>query len=371
MSNINITKTDDFDFRQRFVIEMTDEQEEILSRASVNLINTAFGGGFIKALTFSAVATPLHNRRKGYVREIFDKAWELGIEQGAVVSLLHPFSFSYYEKFGYGKVADHKIVRLPIRLLDTVPRCCDFRKFQDSETEWDELYAVHNEFCKNKQLMILQGDPAFFKLKDKEVWLYRENGKVTGYIAITTSKRLEINHYEDGVLTVHNIVYTTPAALKAVLGFIRMFEGELDDVEFTNIAMCPEIELYLHHDTHTKYRLLPDLMVRVLDSEKLLSAFDYPKQAGSFSIEVIDKLPTVNGKFAVKYGNGACKVGRLEESAVTDITVNASTFARLVYGYDGLTSETARFFEGITINGNADDFFRAFKKRPSGIFEHF
>lgn len=367
MRNITIKQTDDFPTRKRFEATMQNETGETLTKAIFTFAKISFGEGFVDTLNFSGVETPMKHRRKGYVREIFDFVINFGLEQGAVVSLLHPFSFSYYEKFGYGKVADHKILRLPIRLLDTVPRCCNLERA--TLENFSELYDLHNEFCKNRQLMMLYSDPKY--LKDKEIWIFRENGKATGYIIYTTSKRLEVNHYEDGLLSVQSIVYTTPAALKALLGFIRMFEGELDDVEFANLSTCPEVETYLRHDTHTRIRLLPDLMARVLDTEKLLSSFKYPKQEGSFTLCVEDKLPTVSGVFSVKYRNGGCEVKRLENSADFDIMVNASTLSRLVFGYDRLTSEQAHFCDGITITGSADDFFRAFTHRPSGMFEHF
>lgn len=369
MNNPIIKQTDDYPFRKRFELKFQSDEGETLTSGALTLIKTSFGEGFVDTLCFSGVATPMKHRRKGYVRELFDFAFKWGIENGAIISVLHPFSFSYYEKFGYGKVSDHRIVRLPIRLLDTVPRCCDFEKAGDSPEELEEIYALHNEFCKNRQLMMLYSDPRYFKGKD--LWVFRENGKMTGYITLTSTKRLEINHYEDGLLTVHNLVYTTPTALKSLLGFIRMFEGELDDVEFANLSCCPEVETYLRHDTHTHYRLLPDLMVRVLDTEKLLSLFNYPKQEGAFVLRVEDKLPTASGVFSVKFGNGACEVKRLDDDAAADITLSAPVLSRMVFGYDKLTVEQARFCDGITISGNAEDFFRVFSHRPAGMFEHF
>ena len=369
MHNAVLKQTDDYSFRKRFEIKLQDDEGETLTSGALTLIKSSYGDGFIDALCFGAVATPMKHRRKGYVRELFDVSFKWGIENGAIISVLHPFSFSYYEKFGYGKVSDHRIVRLPIRLLDTVPRCSDLERLNYSSDDLEEIYALHNEFCKGRQLMMLYSDPNYFAGKD--LWAFRENGKITGYVTVTSSKRLEINHYEDGLLTVHNIVYKTPTALRSLLGFIRMFEGELDDVEFANLSVCPEVETYLRHDTHTKYRLLPDLMVRVLDTEKLLKSFKYPKEEGSFILRVEDNLPTVGGVFSVKYGSYSCEIQRLDESREADITLSAPVFSRFAFGYDRLTAEQARFCDGISINGNAEDFFRAFSHRPAGMFEHF
>ena len=369
MKHYELVQTHDYALRGRYEMTMKDEQGQALTSGKMHLINTAWGDGFVKTLAFSGVATPLHLRRHGYVRELFQEALDWGIAQGAIVSVLHPFSFSYYQKFGYGKVSDHLIVRTPIRMLDFVPRCCNLVKMDSTDEGWQEVYKVHNKFCQNRTLMMLRDDPIFYG--KRTVYLYYENGEPTGYIAYSTEKTLHINHYEDGVMYVNEIAYLTPQALNALLGFIRMFEGELDDVEFANLTMCPEIDLLLRHNTHTRYRLLPDLMVRVLDTEKLFLSHKYPKQPGSFRIHVTDPLPTAGGSFCVEYGNDKVNVTRLQEDAQVDLTVDASTFARLVYGYDTLTPQQAAYMPGLSITGNADDFFRAFPKQNAGMFAHF
>lgn len=367
---ITVTQTHDFPLRKRYVIELCNEAGEVVSHGNFHLVRTAFGDGFVDTMLCSGVETPMQHRRHGYVRRIFDYALEWAAAQGVAVSLLHPFSFSYYEKFGYGKVADHLIVRLPIRLLDTVPRCCDLLPMEDTPEGWQELYDLHNTFCRRRQLMLQHSDPMFLK-RNKEIWIFRENGKATGYIGFETEKTLKVNHYEDGVIRVSHIVYTTPTALKALLGFIRMYEGELDDVEFGNLAMCPEAIMYLRHDTHTHYQLLPDLMARVLNTEKMLLAHRYPLETGSFRLRVNDTLPSVRGSFLVEYAAGKAQVSRLEENAPVDLTVGVSMLSRLIYGYDGLTAQQAAFVDDISLEGNAEDFFRAFGKKASGVFEHF
>ncbi len=369
MSNIELIKTHDYQFRKRYTVDLKDEDGTVLSHSTVSFFETAFGDGFVKTLGFSGVATPIQFRRQGYVRKIFDHIFEWAVNEDAAVSLLHPFSFSYYEKFGYGKVADHLIVRCPIRMIDFVPRENNFVRFEGDEATLQQLCELHNRFCRGRLLMMLRCDPKYFE--KKEVYIYYENGVPTGYISYSTQKRLEINHYEDGLMTVHDIVYTTPAALKAVLGFIRMFEGELDDVEFANIAMCPEVEMQLRHYTHTRYRLLPDISAKILNTEKMLLAHNYPKFEGAFCLKVEDNLPTVKGNFLVEYGDGKCNVKRVSETKSADITVNASTLARLMYGYDAITPEMAAYTDSIQVGERADDFFLAFKKRPAGMFEHF
>ncbi len=369
MTHFEMTQTHDLEHRKRYEVELRDENGLALSRAAVHFFETAFGDEFVKTVSFSGVETPVHLRRGGNVRKIFDHVFEWAINEGAVVSVLHPFSFSYYEKFGYGKVADHLIVRLPIRMIDFVPRENRFVKYEGDAATLGALCGLHNEFCRGRLLMMLRCDPKYFE--NKEIYIYYQDGKPTGYISFTTEKRLEINHYEDGLMTVKDIVYTTPESLKAIFGFIRMFEGELEEVEFANIAACPEVELMLRHHTHTRYRLLPDLAARVLNTEKLLLTHKYPKEKGSFVLKVDDTLPTVKGSFKVSYGDGKCEVTRVSDETPASITADSPALARLLYGYDAVTPEQAAYCDGIEVGDGAEDFFRAFGKRPAGMFEHF
>lgn len=369
MAQFVLTKTRELPLWRNYKLELRDEQNTLLSSTGLELIKTSFGDTFVDTLCFGGVATPVQHRRKGYVREIFSYAWQWGIENGAAVSLLHPFSFSYYRKFGYEKVADHKIVRCPITAFDFVPRENNVVKFDGSDEQWRQLYELHNTFCQGRLLMMLRCSPDYFG--GKEIYLFYEGDKPTGYIAFTVSQRLAINHYEDRHMTVHEIVYTTPKALKALFGLIRMFEGEMDTVEFANVAMCPEVEMQLRHYAHTDYRLLPDLMARVLNTEAMLQAHRYPEKEGAFRIRVEDGLPTVAGSFLVEYGGGQCIVKKLPDEAAADMTVDAPAFTRLLYGYDAVTPQQAAYAEGISIDGCADDFFRAFGCRPAGMFEHF
>lgn len=370
MSEITINETHNNPTFTRVEFHLMDDNNVEVSYGGMRMMETRYGDGFIKSMAMGSVATPLQYRRRGHVRTIFDKAYEVAIDQGALVSFLHPFSFSYYRKFGYGKVADHIIARCPIRLIDFVPRCCDFVKYTGQDQQLADLLSVYNEFSKGRLMMMRRGEATYFANKDIYIH-YDENGKADGYIAFKAEKTLKINHYEDGLMTVHELAYTSPEALRALLGFIRMYEGELDDVEFANLSVCPEVERSLRHYTHTRYRILPDIQGRVLNTEGLLKAHKYPQQEGAFRVKVIDTLPTVAGSYLVEFGGGDCRVIRLEENAAVDMTVDECEFIRLVYGYDAINAEQAKYTEGIEITGNADDFFRAFPKMIAGMYEHF
>lgn len=357
------------EYMSRYVISLWEDEKTRVSEGAFRFLYTRYGEGFIKTMTASGVATPPEYRRNGYVKQIFAHAYEMAAKEGALVSFMHPFSFTYYHKFGYGKVADHLIVKCPVRLIDFVPRFNDLVPYTGAEDQTRDLCNIYNEFSKGRLLMMLRFDDMYFK--GKKIYMYYRNGKPEGYISYKETKTLHTNHYEEGLLTVHELAYTSPEALKALLGFIRMYEGELDDVEFQNISMCPEVERSLRHYTHTQYRILPDIGAKILDTEGLLRAHTYPKEEGAFRVRVLDPLPAVAGCFQVEFGGGDCQVKRLSDQADVQMTVAAAEFVRLLYGYDCITPEQAKYTEGISIDGNVDDFFRAFPRMTGGMYEHF
>ena len=345
------------------------EGENVLSSGNFTLTLSAFGDGRIPTLLAGGISTPLHNRRGGNVRKMFQHMHASAADEGVAVALLHPFSFSYYRKFGYEKVADHVILRCPTRLIDFVPRRCSFVPL--TEDHLPDLAEIYGRFSKGRNLLLPRNRIPTYGGKTSKGYIFYENGSPAAYIIYTTEQRLEINHLTDGVVTVHEMAYTSPSALREIFSFLRMFEGEMEEIRFANLAPCPEAELMLRHYTHTEYRLLPDLMARVLNTEKLLLAHTYPEEAGAFTVEVLDELPTICGKWRVEYSGGVGCVRRLPEGERPDVTMTAAAFVRAVYGYDGFDSRVAAYADGVEVNNMKTTFFSVFSRRPGGIFEHF
>ena len=218
--------------------------------------------------------------------------------------------------------------------------------------------------------MIARPDPSFYDL-NSQTFIYYENDVPCAYIMYKTQNRFIVNHLGDSLLTVEEIVFTSPSSLREIFSFLRMFEGEMDEIEISNCAMIPEIDLLLRHYTHTSYTAVPDIMARVLDIPAVLSAQDYPQESGIFTVHVDDAFDIEKGTYRVEYGNGSCTVKQLGFNADVDLSLSMQAFTRLIYGYDGISERTAMYIDGVKINRSCGDFFRAFPKRPCGIFEHF
>ena len=367
---IKIIETNKDEVSEFYNLGAFSDEGNLLSKGVFRYRSTVFGQDYAKTMTAGAIATPVHLRRGGNVRKMFEYMHKKAYEDGVCTAILHPFSFAYYNMFGYEKVADHLIVRLPIRYIDFVPRRCSLVPY--SEEMLPGVAEAYSKFAKGRCLMFERKTPEqFARYKDAQIYVYKKDGAVLGYITYKTEKTLMINHYEKGLMTVLEMVYATSEALNELLSFIRMYEGELEDVEFANLAMSPEVDAVLRNYTHTSYRLLPDIAAKVINAEEMLKLNVYPNYDGDLTIKVPEGDVGVRGVYKIEWGKDGSQVRRLNDNADADVSVSAQALARLLYGYDVVNAFTLPYLRGIELQRNSDGFIAAFQKKCSGVYEHF
>lgn len=341
-----------------------------MSWAGIRTVRTRFADRWISGVCFGGVGTAPEYRRSGYVRRIFDDAFARSEKEAWTVALLHPFSFSYYRKFGFERVCDHLIVTLPMTALSHIPRVSECKPL--TEARLPDVLRIFEDFAKYRNLTIARTDASRWDLSGKSLcYIWYRDGEPRAYVSYTTAKKYIENHMGEGVLNVTELAFVDRESLWAILGFLRMYKGELETVRFNNVAAVPELELTLREYLAEKLELVPDVAARVLDTAALLDANTYPKVRGMFTVRVNDTLPKVRGVWRVRYGGGGHTVERLPDAAACDLEMDAAAFTQTVYGYNALTAELARYMEHVTLYTDAEDFFRAFPKRICGIFEHF
>lgn len=336
-------------------------------------LDSRYCGKYVKSLTIGGVGTKPEYRRGGAVRQMLNKVFEMAPERDWVVSFLHPFSFSYYRKFGYEKVADHKIVEFPIEKLEFIPRCTDLVPVENEKTAIDCI-NVYNKFADNRNIMFRRFEPSAYLDKNggskTYVW-YDKNGEPASYITLESEQYFEINRMVSVNLNVHEMAFTTKESLDALFGFVRMFEGEDKSVKIHNCAMSPEIDMTLRHYMHTQYRIVPDIQARILNVKGILELNDYPEDKGVFTIKVEDTLPYTRGAYRVEYQNRKAFAEKISDDTACDVEAEMPAFTQLVYGYDEYDPFRLSFMEGVKLNNPKSDFFKAFHKKNNGLFEHF
>lgn len=344
----------------------SDDDNILMSSASLNTVLSRYGKQYLSTLTFGGVQTAPEYRRKGYVRKIFEKAFDMAPERGWVVSLLHPFSYSYYRMFGFEKITDHKLAEFPISKLDCISRCSSL-KLLCSNAMIEDALSIFERFSEHRDIMFKRFDGRYYSLNPASenrytyIW-YDENGKPASYITLGKEGKTAV---------IYEIAFVSRSSLLAALGFVRMFEGELETVKILNYVMFPELDFVLRHYTQTKYTAVPDIMGRILNVEKFLQANNYPDEKGHFIIKIEDTLKYTRGTYEVEYQNGNADIRKINDTDKYDIAAEMPAMTQLLYGYESYTAESVKYMNGVDIKTPAKDFFRAFPKKVNGLFEHF
>lgn len=362
-----------------FRVETFDDDGRRASWGQAFLTKIFVNGAEVNALRVAGVGTAPEYRRLGLVREYMRRVFGFAEETESLVSLLHPFSFSFYRKFGYERAGDHRILEFPIKALDFAPFFRDMTPCADIALRKD-LSTVYNRFARTRNLMSPRSAHYSYPFDRKGqktcIW-YDEMKQPAAYMIYETESRFETNRMVDGRLNVHEMGYADREGLLRLFGFMRMFEGQLDRVRLLNCAMAPEVEFMLRHYAHTSVSVVPDLMARIHDVGGLLSAVRYPQTPGRFTVRVIEPEGSshprakTDGAWRVEYAFGHAQVERLDGSAPCDVVCDIPSFTQLVLGYQSFGAESACYMHGVALHGDYEDFFRAFPNRPCGVFEHF
>lgn len=358
----------------------TYDGERPVSWGSAFPAEANLNGTVLPALKLGGVGTEPEYRRGGLVKNFFSEVWKHMEKENIPVSFMHPFSFSYYRKMGYERIADHRVLEFPMKALDFVPRYPDLIRCKAPDRA-EDLAKVYNRFGENRNIMFHRtAETAYLGAGEPnaEVYLlYGDDGEPEGSLVLDREQVYWVNQMVSINLHVREICFTSPEALLKLFGFLRMYEGQMDSIKIHNCAMAPELETALRHYTHTKITVIPDIAARVHDVKAVLSAMKYPEVPGCFTVRVREPEGTghspekTDGCWKVSYGNGTVSVECLDKDAPCDIDCDIRAFTRLIFGFDSIGAETARYLPGTVLHTPCTDFFRAFPNRPCGLFEHF
>ena len=336
-------------------------------------------GAVIDGLAALGIGTEPENRRLGLVRKILAASGVIANERNIPISILHPFSFAYYRKFGYERVSDTRILEFPMTALNFVDRYSDFVRCTD-RSFIPALDEVYNRFATKRNLAFPRNGNFDYGISDekKKVYIsYDENGTPDAYVTLSVENYFYVNKMVSVNLNVYEFAFTSPAALDKIFGFMRMFEGQLETVKIHECALAPEVERRLRHYHHTKITVIPDIMARINDVQAVLTAVEYPMGKGEFTVKVYEPEGSsypkekTTGIWNVKYENKKATVTKLPDESDYDLCADIPAFTQMVFGYECSGIETARYIANTEFKNECEDFFHAFPNRPAGVFEHF
>lgn len=350
----------------------TDDDQTLMSAIYTPEYHSWCGEITLPSVGIGGVATRPEYRRGGAIRGVFEEIFRLAPEKNWVTSTLYPFSFDYYRQFGYERVFKVHTVTMRPNVLAKFPRNNDAKlySFRNPEMKADIL-EVYNTYAKRHGLMYRRDEKTHaysddpYKTRRMTYVHYNADGKADACAVLCK---------EDANMTVKNLAYLDAEGLKGFLGFLRAFDGQIEEYVFNDLPSTEELDAVVGNYIDVGYDCDSCGMGRILLLETLLKNWVYPSGIGHFRLRCDDFLEWNRAVWDVSYANGKGMVTKLPYDADYDISAAIAPLSRFIME-GGYSVRTASYLDGAEIR-NADcieteDFFRAFPAQNFYIHDRF
>ncbi len=293
-------------------------------------------GVLMKMGGIAAVATKPHFRRQKQVTALVTESLKIMKENEQVVSVLYPFKFSFYRRYGYENCAELGWVIAPPKNI-LIPK--DFQPLEIKEISHEESFKVImsiREKIGKKFNLVIFDSPKMWKenhLKKKsKIFIIIENGKNVGYFITNLEKREGPWNVR---LNLRDAIVDSEKARLTVFDYIKKHTDQNKDFSFSFMG-DERVTDYFDDlwEGGFKYQITGGPMFRVVDIEKAMELLEFKKNLEvSFSIKIDDEFaPWNTEQMNITIKNGKAKVER-SNNKTADLITDISVFTQLFTGY--------------------------------------
>lgn len=282
-------------------------------------------GGCVRTGYIVGVSTLPEHRGRGLAGALLRSGLELMKSRGQLLSILVPFDFRFYRRFGWE--ATHYLHRIEAR-PEVLGHVRDARGILPvGESDWEQLDAVYEQFCRPRHGYLMRDEGEWRRIfKDLALdgglayGVGDGNGGLAGYILFRMAGRS---------LEIRELAYRSPGAKRSLLGFVAGHSAQADgavwnaplDADADSLCTIPGMRVSLS----------PFMMSRPTDLPALLSAcrFD-PSVRGEINMAVSSD-GEAPGQYRLSIREG---IPGLEEGppGEADLAAPLGTWTRLILG---------------------------------------
>lgn len=302
--------------------------EEIAAKLHLIPLTCYIGGKPFKMGGISSVATWPEYRRQGMVKKLLYHALKHMKQTGQTVSFLHPFSFSFYHKFGWAHVFNQKHYSIPV---DKMKGSWNGKGYvRRGKLDTPLLNAIYTDYAQNFSGTLKRDEKwwkqrVFKKIEDIAI-AYSEDDTPEGYI-----------HYQvqNDVLTVKELVYRNWNGWKLLLELIANHDSMVETIEMDVPENDPLTEFV--YEPRFEQQIQPFFMARIVDVLSFLRAYPYSEAnvAKSISLNIVDEFfPENDGHYTIKHDGEHISVERkvsIEDTNVIHCSIQQLT--KMFMGY--------------------------------------
>lgn len=286
-----------------------------------------------------AVAVGQLHKKEGTARDLIGYALEHFRRRGTAWAALNPFRVDYYHRLGFGYGSRLRQYRVEPAYLPDGPKGGIELLAPD---DWLAVIDCHDRYMEGRNTLfeLTAGDCGRLFSRDRRLVGCRRDGRLCGYLSIGYEKEYV---YQNN-LVVHELVFTDPIALRALLAFLKRQGDQFRRVIFNTT----EEMLHLHfpnpanghNDAFASFHIeygtdAVGVLFRILDTGGMFRQFgegSFGPERLRMKITVRDEfLPANTGSTIVHFHDGCPKVLPAGEWEV-EMRIGINELSSLVIG---------------------------------------
>lgn len=309
------------------------EGKRLVSMLQIIPYQVWLGGKVVPMGGIGGVATWADRQGRGYASQLMLDSLHVMRQRKLWVSVLYPFSFQYYNKFGwelaghrimYTELQQHHIIRFPEYKL------VDAGNDTDNIPLLDSIYqkmAVRYNLCIKRTKKLWQKKLDWIKKNNAQLYLIKDEGEYIGWF-MCQNKRLD-----QGFESVTNeFAFVNEKALRAMMGFLTTLPNNVTRISIiapSNICLWSYLK-----EPFVLTKLKPEMQFRIVDVPQAIKARGYHSGLNvRLVIQIKDDNAEWNtGTWALELENGVIATVK-KTSDSPDVECDIQTFSQLFCGY--------------------------------------
>jgi len=286
---------------------------ELAGKVHIIPFESFINGKVIKMGGIASVATWPEYRRQGIIKQLLYQSLLEMKRSGQIVSFLHPFSFSFYRKFGWEYTFTNKHYDIPIEHLKQKWDSTGYvRRIQKDVPLLNKIYT---EYAEQYTGMLKRSEQWWeYRVLDEDLLVsvaYNNNDKPEGYIVFEVKNR---------IFTVKEMIYTTLNGQKLLLEFIANHDSMVHQVKLV-VPENDQLPLLLR-EPRFKQQLYPYFMARIVDVLPFLEKypFNVDNNVSRLFLQITDDFFAVNnGLYQLIFDDNNVNVLREDQVAASNV----------------------------------------------------
>lgn len=305
------------------------EEKELAAKLHLIPFEIFLGEEKFKMGGIAGVATYPEFRRNGYVKKLLKHVLETMRQDGYSVSMLHPFSVSFYRKYGWELFANRLVCSLTKadlimkeHVLGSIKRC-------KKDSHLQEIEIVYEQFAKKYSGMLV---------RNRDIWLnfvYGDLNAAVYYNRADEPMGYILYKIESSKMKVEEFVPLNSEARTGLWNFICQHDSMVQELEM--VVHEKEPLLFSLQEPRIKAEIKPYFMVRIVDVERFLKQYPFAWENNEEEVilHISDSFVHWNNQTVVIREKEVVMVSEEEAVVLKDkgVHVNINALSTALFGY--------------------------------------